>query len=154
LVRVRAGLQSRPRASIERGPGHSARSELGLVRPGRSSDLPNLRRRTACGRSGPRTTINTVPIYEFECRSCGQRFEELVGSNAGQQAADLRCPECGSADPDRLITSSYAPIHRQMTAAKRRRLEDKRGTDRGGARERFAKQRAAEKRAAKRRGSR
>jgi putative FmdB family regulatory protein len=95
-----------------------------------------------------------VPIYEFECHSCGQRFEELVGSNVGQQAADVRCPECGSAEPERLITSSYAPIHRQMTPAQRRRLEDKRGTDRGGAGERFAKQRAAEKRAGKRGGSR
>jgi putative FmdB family regulatory protein len=92
-----------------------------------------------------RTTINPVPIYEFECRSCGHRFEELVGSHIGLEADDVRCPECGKAGAERLISSSYAPIQRQMTPGQKRRLQDKRGTDRGGAKERFAKQRAAER---------
>jgi putative FmdB family regulatory protein len=97
--------------------------------------------------SAPRTTINPVPIYEFECRSCGQRFEELVGSHVARETAEVRCPECGAAEPERLISGSYASIHRQMTPNQRRRLEDKRGIDRGGAKERFKRQRAAEKRA-------
>jgi putative FmdB family regulatory protein len=88
-----------------------------------------------------------VPIYEFECRSCGHRFEELVGSHVGLQSADVRCPECGKAEPERLLSSGYAPIHRQLTPTQRSRLEDKRGVDRGGAKERFKRQRAAEKRA-------
>jgi putative FmdB family regulatory protein len=92
-----------------------------------------------------------VPIYEFVCESCGHRFEELVGSHVGRQAADVACPECGSAKVERLVSSSYAPVHRQMTPNQRRRLEDKRGTDRGGANERFARQRAAERAAARRR---
>jgi len=89
-----------------------------------------------------------VPIYEFECRSCGHRFEELVGSHVGLEAADVRCPECGEADLERLLSSEYAPIQRQMTANQRRGSEDKRGIDRGGAKERFRKQRAAERRRA------
>ena len=93
------------------------------------------------------TTINAVPIYEFECRSCGHRFEELVGSHVGLEADDVRCPECGEADAERLLSTSYAAIHRQMTPGERRRLEDKRGTERGGAKERFKRQRAAERRA-------
>ncbi len=92
-----------------------------------------------------------MPIYEFACQSCGHRFEELVGSHVGVEAADLRCPECGSAEIERLLSTSYAPLHRQLTPNQRRRLEDKRGTDRGGAKERFKAQRAAEKRAAARR---
>ncbi len=92
-----------------------------------------------------------MPIYEFACQSCGHRFEELVGSHVGVEAADVVCPECGSAEVERLISSSYAPVHRQMTPNQRRRAEDKRGTDRGGAKERFKQQRAAEKRAAARR---
>jgi putative FmdB family regulatory protein len=91
-----------------------------------------------------------VPIYEFECRGCGHRFEELVRSSGGTELEDVPCPECGSTDVERLLSTSYAPIHRQMTANQRRRLEDKRGTDRGGAKERFARQRAAER--ARRRG--
>jgi putative FmdB family regulatory protein len=93
-----------------------------------------------------RTTINPVPIYEFECRSCGRRFEELVGSHVGLETADVRCPECGSAELERLPSGSYAAIHRQMTPNQRRRLEEKRGVDRGGAKERFKRQRAAERR--------
>ena len=94
-----------------------------------------------------------MPVYEFACQSCGCRFEELVGSHVGLDASDVICPECGSAEVDRLPATSYAPLHRQMTASQRRRLEDKRGVDRGGAKERFARQRAAERSAARRRGS-
>jgi putative FmdB family regulatory protein len=90
-----------------------------------------------------------VPIYEFECRSCGQRFEELVGSHVGRETADARCPECGAAEAKRILASTYAPIHRQPTPSQRRRLEGKRGIDRGGAKERFKRQRAEEKRAAR-----
>lgn len=86
-----------------------------------------------------------MPIFEFRCRDCDARFEELVGSHVGTTIEDVRCPECGSADLERLEASGFAPIHRQMTPAQRRRLEDKRGVDRGGARERFGKQREAER---------
>jgi putative FmdB family regulatory protein len=92
-----------------------------------------------------------VPIYEFACQSCGHRFEELVGSHVGLEADEVVCPKCGTAKIERLVSSSYAPVHRQMTPNQRRRAEDKRGTDRGGAKERFKQQRAAEKRAAARR---
>jgi putative FmdB family regulatory protein len=112
-----------------------------------------LRAETVPAWSGTRTTINAVPIYEFVCESCGHRFEELVGSHVGLKTSDVACPECGSAKLERQSASSYAPVHRQLTANQKRRLEDNRGTDRGGARERFARQRAAERGAAKRRGS-
>ena len=88
-----------------------------------------------------------MPIYEFECRSCGQHFEELVGSHVGREIAEVRCQQCGSSDVDRLISSSYAPVHHRLTPNQKRRLEDKRGIDRGGAKKRFKQQRAAEKRA-------
>lgn len=37
-----------------------------------------------------------MPIYEFECRSCGARFEELVP--AGAKAP---CPQCKSSEVER-----------------------------------------------------
>jgi len=102
-------------------------------------------------RSGARTTIIQVPIYEFACQSCGHGFEELVGSHVGLETADVVCPECGSATVERKLSTSYSPLKNQMTPNQRRRLEQKRGTDRGGAKERFNKQRAAERSAAARR---
>jgi putative FmdB family regulatory protein len=95
-----------------------------------------------------------VPIYEFECRSCGERFEELVGSHVGVDAVDVHCPACTSAEVERLTSTSYAPIHRRLTPNQRRRLEDVRGTDRGGATDRFKHRRAAERRARRRGGDR
>ena len=93
-----------------------------------------------------------MPIYEFECTSCGHRFEELVGSHVGLEAADVACPECGSVKFERLLSSSYAPLPRQPTPGQKRRLEEVRGIDRGGAKERWRRQRAAERRAAPKRG--
>jgi putative FmdB family regulatory protein len=92
-----------------------------------------------------------VPIYEFSCQSCGHRFEELVGTHVGLDAADVVCPECGSAKAERQISTSYAPLQHQMTPNQRRRAEGKRGIGRDGAKERFKQQRAAERRAAARR---
>jgi putative FmdB family regulatory protein len=43
-----------------------------------------------------------MPIYEYECRRCGHRFELIQGfSDKPRQ----RCPEC-SGKVDRLISSS------------------------------------------------
>jgi putative FmdB family regulatory protein len=92
-----------------------------------------------------------VPIYDFACQSCGHRFEELVGSHVGLETEDVVCPECGSENVERQLSTSYAPLQHQMTPNQRRRLEARRGTDRGGAKERFKQQRAAEKRAAAKR---
>jgi putative FmdB family regulatory protein len=44
-----------------------------------------------------------VPIYDFECRACGERFEALVAT--AQLAA---CPVCAAPKPERL----FSPIAR------------------------------------------
>jgi putative FmdB family regulatory protein len=75
-----------------------------------------------------------VPIYEFECAECGNRFEEMT--SVGTE--DAGCPECGSAGAKRRF-SVFGVTTRQMTTYQKRRAEDVRGTDRGGARERFQK---------------
>ena len=73
-----------------------------------------------------------MPIYEFDCRSCETRFELLA--DAGTERAT--CPECGAPDAERRL-SMFGVTARQLTLNQRRRLEDKRGTDRDGARSRF-----------------
>ena len=72
-----------------------------------------------------------MPIYEFECDACGARFEGLV--DAGTESAT--CRECGAEGARRRL--SVFGTSRQLTANQRRRLEDKRGTNRDGARQRF-----------------
>jgi hypothetical protein len=63
----------------------------------------------------------------------------------------VRCPECGAAEIERETASEFASLHRRPTPNQKRRLEDKRGTERGGAKERFKARRAAEKKAGQRR---
>lgn len=87
-----------------------------------------------------------MPVFEFHCRQCDARFEELVGSHVGKTTADVRCPECDSRETEKLAVSEFSPLQRQLTPKQKRRLEDKRGIDRGGAKQRFKAQRAAERR--------
>jgi len=44
-----------------------------------------------------------VPIYDYKCRKCGARFEELV--KVGETP---ECPRCHDARPERLFTPSAA----------------------------------------------
>jgi putative FmdB family regulatory protein len=62
-----------------------------------------------------------MPIYEFECEECAARFEELVAAGA----ADVGCPECGSARTRRLI-SNVSPPGRQPRGAAVRSDESRR----------------------------
>jgi len=41
-----------------------------------------------------------MPIYEYECKACGDRFECLI-----LQAVDIaKCPRCGSEDVIKLMS--------------------------------------------------
>lgn len=42
-----------------------------------------------------------MPIYEYECRQCGHRFEYLVL----KQTPPATCPECQNADVEQLISA-------------------------------------------------
>lgn len=43
-----------------------------------------------------------MPIYEYECKSCGIKFSQLI-MKAGETSA-VKCKGCGSADIIRLIS--------------------------------------------------
>ncbi|HET7484993.1 MAG TPA: zinc ribbon domain-containing protein [Solirubrobacterales bacterium] len=62
-----------------------------------------------------------MPIYEFECEDCGERFEELTSSDT--QA--LACPACGSKQTHRLL-SPVSPHGRQPRGASVRSGESRR----------------------------
>ncbi len=41
-----------------------------------------------------------MPIYEYECTSCGKQFERLVlGSDE-----EITCPNCGAGSPKKLMS--------------------------------------------------
>ncbi len=62
-----------------------------------------------------------MPIYEFECERCGERFEELVLTAAERPA----CPACGS-DRARRRLSAVSPPGRQPRGAGVRSDESRR----------------------------
>lgn len=39
-----------------------------------------------------------MPLFDYECRACGSRFEELVSSHA----ARVSCPKCGAGEVAKL----------------------------------------------------
>lgn len=43
-----------------------------------------------------------MPLYEFRCRCCGERFERLV--RAGNQD-EVECPRCHQGRVERLFSS-------------------------------------------------
>ncbi len=48
-----------------------------------------------------------MPLYEYECKECGEKFEKMVRfSEAGQNPA---CPACHSPDTHKKI-SSFASL--------------------------------------------
>jgi putative FmdB family regulatory protein len=42
-----------------------------------------------------------MPIYEYRCPDCGEKFDKLV--RLGSDAA-VRCPRCGGESPQRQIS--------------------------------------------------
>jgi putative FmdB family regulatory protein len=45
-----------------------------------------------------------MPIYQFRCETCGERFDKLVRT-AGQVPDGLVCPACQSDEVQRLISA-------------------------------------------------
>jgi putative FmdB family regulatory protein len=43
-----------------------------------------------------------MPIYEFRCTTCGERFEALL---AAAERAEARCPRCGASRVERLLST-------------------------------------------------
>jgi putative FmdB family regulatory protein len=63
----------------------------------------------------------TVPVYEYECEECGERFEELVPGDSVMPA----CSACGARRSRRLL-SQVAPPSRQPRGRGVRESESKR----------------------------
>ena len=44
-----------------------------------------------------------MPIYEYQCRSCGKEFERLCFPSDGDAKVD--CPACGSKEAEKLLSA-------------------------------------------------
>jgi len=44
-----------------------------------------------------------VPVYEYTCKSCDAKFEQLVRTMAGEPPK-VKCPKCGSAKTARAMS--------------------------------------------------
>jgi putative FmdB family regulatory protein len=58
-----------------------------------------------------------VPTYDFDCRSCGTRFEAMVA--VGEQPP---CPECGTPDAER-VWGSFAYVRKGLRGADAKRSD-------------------------------
>ena len=47
-----------------------------------------------------------MPLYEYRCRACGERFEKLVSISTS--TADITCPTCQQREAERLISQVAA----------------------------------------------
>jgi putative FmdB family regulatory protein len=81
-----------------------------------------------------------MPLYDFECDACGERFEELT-------AADARpaCPACGSADTRRLLSQISPPQRIGLRGVAARKSDATRKSREERRQEGFAKQREQRK---------
>ncbi|HET9766610.1 MAG TPA: zinc ribbon domain-containing protein [Thermoanaerobaculia bacterium] len=47
-----------------------------------------------------------MPLYEYRCRGCGERFEVL--QRLGASGDDVPCPRCGEERPERVLSTFAA----------------------------------------------
>ncbi|TKJ31780.1 MAG: FmdB family transcriptional regulator [Chloroflexi bacterium B3_Chlor] len=43
-----------------------------------------------------------MPIYEYRCHDCGEKFEKLVRTSSDR--TELSCPNCGSKQAEKLMS--------------------------------------------------
>ena len=54
-----------------------------------------------------------MPLYEYRCRGCADRFEVL--QRLGATGDEVLCPRCGEERPERVLSTSAAGGTREGT---------------------------------------
>lgn len=47
-----------------------------------------------------------MPIYEYECGKCEERFEVIQGIN--EDTSNLQCPKCGADKPKKVMSGFHS----------------------------------------------
>lgn len=56
-----------------------------------------------------------MPLYKYECRSCGHKFEELLAAQKADEPQ--KCPACGMKDSKKLLSQFAAVTKSTSTPA-------------------------------------
>ncbi len=63
-----------------------------------------------------------MPIYEYRCQACGNRFAQFFRSLGDVDVAQVSCPSCGASEVRRLI--SRVAVHRHDSQDGRETTEE------------------------------
>ena len=55
-----------------------------------------------------------MPIYEYTCKQCDNKFEQLVRTMSGTEK--IKCPECGSSKTARALSLFAVSSDKQPSA--------------------------------------
>ena len=47
-----------------------------------------------------------MPIYEYECAGCGEKFE--VRQSLGEDGSKLNCPKCHAQNPRKVFSTFFS----------------------------------------------
>jgi putative FmdB family regulatory protein len=89
-----------------------------------------------------------MPIYEFRCWECGDRFEALVDAGTDLHA----CRRCGASGAERVMSPPAAPPKLVRTPTGNRRQEESNRKLREKTRRDFKEKRSRAREAAKTKG--
>jgi len=56
-----------------------------------------------------------MPLYEYRCRGCSERFEVL--QRLGASGDDVLCPRCGEEKPERVLSTFAAGGTREASSS-------------------------------------
>jgi putative FmdB family regulatory protein len=56
-----------------------------------------------------------MPVYEYECRNCKERFEVL--QSIRDDASKIRCPKCQADKPKRVLSLFSSSSSKSASAA-------------------------------------
>jgi len=56
-----------------------------------------------------------MPLYEYRCRGCTERFEVL--QRLGASGDDVLCPRCGEEKPERVLSTFAAGGAREASSS-------------------------------------
>jgi len=56
-----------------------------------------------------------MPIYEYRCLECGEKFEKLV--RLSTSTSEIECPKCGGQEVGKLISAFCTRMSSTMAAS-------------------------------------